>query len=229
MEPGVVERPLAEPARPASTVTAQAPASGLVFVLSGPSGVGKSTLIEALKRDNFPITHCVTATTRPRRPGEVHGVHYFFLTEADYDARLAADEFLEHARRPQPLPLRHSARHACAAACAPGKDLIMAPDVQGARTVRQKLPNAITIFLLPPSLDQLPPRLAARGTESPEERRIRFETAKQEIQLVNEFDYVVINHQDRLPEALDDLKAIITAERLRVNPRVVSVPDDGDR
>ncbi|MBV9355625.1 MAG: guanylate kinase [Chloroflexi bacterium] len=227
MEPGVVERPLAEPARPRPTTTATAPASGLVFVLSGPSGVGKSTLIDALKRDNFPITHCVTATTRPRRPGEVHAVHYFFLTESEYDAWLAADEFLEHAvvhnlyRYGIPLDCVRSGLRA-------GKDLIMAPDVSGARTVRQKLPNAITIFLLPPSLDQLPPRLAARGTESPEERRIRFETAKQEIQLVNEFDYVVINHQDRLPEALDDLKAIITAERLRVNPRVVTVPDDGD-
>jgi guanylate kinase len=225
MEPGVVERPLAGPARPPAVATT-APATGLVFVLSGPSGVGKSTLIEALKRDNFPITHCVTATTRPQRPGEVHGVHYFFLTDAQYDARLAADEFLEHTvvhnlyRYGIPLDCVRDGLRA-------GKDLIMAPDVSGARTVRQKLPNVITIFLLPPSLDQLPPRLAARGTESPEERRIRFETAKQEIQLVNEFDYVVINHQDRLPEALEDLKAIITAERLRVYPRVVTVPDDG--
>jgi guanylate kinase len=225
MEPGVVERPLAGPARPPAVATTP-PATGLVFVLSGPSGVGKSTLIEALKRDNFPITHCVTATTRPQRPGEVHGVHYFFLTDAEYDARLAADEFLEHAvvhnlyRYGIPLDCVRNGLRA-------GKDLIMAPDVSGARTVRQKLPNVITIFLLPPSLDQLPPRLAARGTESPEERRIRFETAKHEIQLVNEFDYVVINHQDRLPEALEDLKAIITAERLRVCPRVVTVPDDG--
>jgi guanylate kinase len=222
MERGVVDRRFAEPTRRPTLDTR--PASGLVFVLSGPSGVGKSTLIDALKRDGFPITHCVTATTRPRREGEVHGVHYFFLTDDEYDARLAADQFLEHA------VVHNLYRYGIPMECVreglrTGKDLIMAPDVQGARTVRRKLPNAITIFVLPPSLDELPPRLAARGTETPEERRIRFETAKREIQLVNEFDYVVVNHQDRLEEARDDVKAIITAERLRVHPRTVVIAD----
>jgi guanylate kinase len=220
-ERGVVERP-----RPRTDSAAEAPpARGLVFVLSGPSGVGKSTLIEALKRDGFPITHCVTATTRPRREGEQHGVHYYFLTDDEYDACLAEDQFLEHAvvhnlyRYGIPLRCVQEGLRA-------GRDLIMAPDVQGARTVRGKLPNAITIFLLPHTLDELPPRLAARGTENPEERRIRLETAKREIELVNEFDYVVINQQDRLHEALADLKAIITAERLRVHPRTVVVPPE---
>jgi guanylate kinase len=223
MERGVVDRPATEPTRRPDQPAP--PASGLVFVLSGPSGVGKSTLIEALKRDGFPITHCVTATTRPRRAGEVHGVHYYFLTDEEYDARLAADQFLEHAvvhnlyRYGIPLDCVREGLRA-------GKDLIMAPDVQGARTVREKLPNAITIFLLPPSLDELPPRLAARGTESPREQRIRFETAKREIQLMGEFDYLVVNHKDRLEQARDDVKAIITAERLRVHPRTVVFADD---
>lgn len=217
----MAERPWTESPRRHDRGTA---ASGLVFVLSGPSGVGKSTLIEALKSDGFPITHCVTATTRPRRAGEEHGVHYFFLTEGEYDTLLAAGQFLEHAvvhslhRYGIPLEcVREGLRR--------GKDLILAPDVQGARTVRERLPNVVSIFILPPSLEELPPRLAARGTETLEERRIRFEAAKREIQLVNEFDYVVVNHQDRLAEALDDVKAIITAERLRVHPRTVILPE----
>ncbi len=199
---------------------ADAPASGLVFVLSGPSGVGKSTLIERLKQDEFPITYCVTATTRPRRTGEEHGTHYYFLSDAEYDALLATDQFREHAvvhnlyRYGIPLQsIRDGLRR--------GTDLIMAPDVQGASTVRWKLPNAITIFLRPPTLDELKPRLLARGTETDEERRIRLATAEREMLRVSEYDYVVVNHSDRLDQAMADLKAIIQAERLRVCPRSV--------
>jgi guanylate kinase len=198
------------------------PASGLVFVLSGPSGVGKSTLIERLKRDHFPITHCVTATTRPMRHGEEHGVHYYFLAEHEYDHLLEHEQFLEHAvvhkvyRYGIPL---HSIRDGLRR----GQDVILAPDVQGASTVRWKLPNAITIFLRPQSLDELVPRLAARGTETPEERRIRLETAEREMQRLSEYDYVIVNRADGLDQAVADLKAIILAERLRVCPRIVTL------
>jgi guanylate kinase len=198
------------------------PASGLVFVLSGPSGVGKSTLIELLKRDGFPITHCVTATTRPMRTGEEHGIHYYFLSETEYDALLVQEQFLEHAvvhklyRYGIPLySIREGLRR--------GQDVIIAPDVQGASTVRWKLPNAITIFLRPPSLDELLPRLQARGTETPEERAIRLATAEREMQRMSEYDYVIVNHRDRLDQALEDLKAIIRGERLRVCRRTVTV------
>jgi guanylate kinase len=198
------------------------PASGLVFVLSGPSGVGKSTLIEQLKQERFPITHCVTATTRPRRTGEVHGMHYYFLSDLEYDELLGQDQFLEHAvvhnlyRYGMPLQsIREGLRQ--------GKDVIIAPDVQGASTYRWKLPNCITIFLRPRTLDELEPRLAARGTETPEERAIRLQTAEREMQRVSEYDYVIVNQRDRLNEAVADLKAIITAERLRVCRRMVTL------
>jgi guanylate kinase len=198
------------------------PASGLVFVLSGPSGVGKSTLIERLKRDEFPITHCVTATTRPRRLGEEHGVHYYFLAESEYDALLEHGQFLEHAvvhnvyRYGIPL---HSIRDGLRR----GKDVILAPDVQGASTVRWKLPNAITIFLRPQSLEELVPRLQARGTETMDERRTRMETAEREMLRMSEYDYVIVNRADRLDQAVADLKSIILAERLRVCPRTVTL------
>jgi guanylate kinase len=198
------------------------PASGLVFVLSGPSGVGKSTLIEHLKTDGFPITYCVTATTRPARTGEEHGKHYYFLSDAEYDALLAADQFLEHAvvhnlyRYGIPLQsIRDGLRR--------GTDLIMAPDVQGASTVRWKLPNAITIFLRPASLEELLPRLEARGTETEEERRIRLATAEREMQRMSEYDYVIINQSGSLERAMNDLKAIISAERLRLCRRDVTL------
>lgn len=198
------------------------PASGLVFVLSGPSGVGKSTLIEHLKTDGFPITYCVTATTRPARTGEEHGKHYYFLSDAEYDALLAADQFLEHAvvhnlyRYGIPLQsIRDGLRR--------GTDLIMAPDVQGASTVRWKLPNAITIFLRPASLEELLPRLEARGTETEEERRIRLATAEREMQRMSEYDYVIINQSGSLERAMSDLKAIIAAERLRLCRRDVTL------
>jgi guanylate kinase len=194
----------------------------LVFVLSGPSGVGKSTVIEQLKRESFPIHYCVTATTRPRRTGEIHGTHYYFLTDEEYDALLADDQFLEHAvvhnlyRYGIPL---HSIRDGLRG----GKDLLLAPDVQGASTVRWKLPNAITIFLRPPSLEDLAPRLEARGTETAAEREIRLATAEREMQRASEFDYVIVNPSERLEEATAHLKAIIAAERMRVCRRLVTL------
>ena len=198
------------------------PASGLVFVLSGPSGVGKSSLIERLKLDQFPITHCVTATTRPRRQGEEHGVHYYFLSESEYDHLLESGQFLEHAvvhkMYRYGIPL-HSIRDGLRR----GQDVILAPDVQGASTVRWKLPNAITIFLRPQSLDELAPRLAARGTETDEERRIRLATAEREMQRMSEYDYVIVNHRDRLEQAVGDLKSVVLAERQKVCPRTVTL------
>jgi guanylate kinase len=197
-------------------------ASGLIFILSGPSGVGKSTLIERLKEDGFPITYCVTATTRSRREGEVDGTHYHFLSRDQFQHLLDRDQLLEHAvvhgTNYYGIPLS-SVREGLRK----GDDIIMAPEVQGAATVRSKLPNAITIFLQPASMDELIPRLVARGTESSEERARRLQTAEREMLRVSEYDYVVVNQQGHLNNALEAVKAIISAERLKVHPRRVQV------
>ncbi len=200
---------------------AEAPATGLVFILSGPSGVGKDTITKCLKDDGFPLSFCVTATTRSRRPDEVEGDSYYFVTEEEFAALRDAGGLVEHAvvhGKNYGIPiegLRGGLRS--------GKDVLVTPDVQGAATLRAKLPQAITIFLAPPSLEELVPRLANRGSESAEERAARLETAAREMERLAEYDYVVINERGRLYESVERVKAIITAERCRVRRRLVTL------
>jgi guanylate kinase len=200
---------------------ADAPVTGLVFILSGPSGVGKDTITKCLKDSRFPLGYCVTATTRRQRPGEVDGVSYYFLSEEEFAALEAADGLLEHA-------VVHGKRYGIPieglrAGLRTGHDVLVTPDVQGAATLRAKLPHAITIFLAPPTLEELVPRLANRGSETPEERAVRLATAEREMQRVDEYDYVVVNERGRVYESVEKIKAIITAERCRVNPRLVTL------
>jgi guanylate kinase len=196
-----------------------APVEGRVFILSGPSGVGKDTITKCLKDIGFPLGYCVTATTRRQRPGEIHGVSYYFLSEDEFAALEAAGGLLEHA-------VVHGQRYGIPveglrAGLRTGHDVLVTPDVQGAATLRAKLPHAITIFLAPPTLEELVPRLAKRGSETPEERAIRLATAEREMQRVDEYDYVVVNERGRVYESVEKIKAIITAERCRVQPRLV--------
>lgn len=202
-------------------LTSTAPVSGLVFIMSGPSGVGKDTITTRLKEDGFPLGYCVTATTRNQRPGEVHGVHYYFLTDDEFTRLLEREGFLEHA-------IVHGKRYGIPiegvrAGLRTGNDVWITPDVQGAATLREKLRNAITIFLAPPKLSDLLPRLMRRGSEGPEELALRLKNAEREMQRVGEFDYLIVNEQDRIDETVDKVKAIITAERARVRRRTVTL------
>ena len=208
-------------AQVASSAVAGARARGLVFILSGPSGVGKDAIRAQLQEEQFPITFCVTATSRPPRPYEIDGVHYRFLQIEDFDRMEATGELLEHAivhGRHYGVPMRH-VRDALEA----GQDVFITVDVQGGETVRRKLTRAITIFLAPPSLDALLPRLASRGTEPESERAIRLATAAREMERMPFYDYVVVNEHGRLLEAAEKIKAIITAERCRVQPSFVEL------
>ncbi|MGE3269679.1 MAG: guanylate kinase [Chloroflexota bacterium] len=193
---------------------------GLVFVLSGPSGVGKDTIKQCLRDTDFPIGYCVTATTRPAREGEVHGVHYFFVSDARFREMLRRGEFIEHAivhgRHSYGIPiegLRVGMRG--------GDDVLVTPDVQGAATLRALIPNAISIFVAPTSLEELKLRIADPKSGRLEELDARLRTAAVEMRRMGEFDYLVVNEDGKLDQTVNQVKAIVTAERLRAKPRRV--------
>ena len=194
---------------------------GRVFILSGPSGVGKDSVTDELKRQRFPLGYCVTATTRSPRQGEVSGVNYFFLDEPTFLRMRDSDELLEwalvhdnHYGIPR-WQVREGLRD--------GNDVMITVDVQGGETLRRKLPGAVFIFLAPPKIEDLLPRLMKRGTESPEELQKRLRNAEREMQQWPRYDYLVLNHSERLEEAVETIKAIITAERHRATPRLVTL------
>ncbi len=176
-----------------------------VFVITGPSGVGKGTLIRALRERCPEIELSVSATTRERRPGEVEGVDYHFLTDAEFDQRVAAGEFLEHAgyagRRYGTL------RSEVVERTEAGIPVVLEIEVQGARQVRAAMPEAVTIFIAPPSEEALRARLVGRGTDHAEQVQARLETAREELRSRDEFRHVVVN--DRLEDAVAELARIV--------------------
>jgi len=193
----------------------------LLVVISGPSGVGKDTLLERMKERGYPIHFVVTATDRLPRPGEVHGVDYFFFTTEEFTRMIGQDELLEHAvvyGQHKGIPRQHVQD-----ALASGKDVIMRIDVQGAATIRRLVPEAILIFLTASSEEELEQRLRARGGDSPEQLQKRIATAREEMKRLPEFDYVVVNRDGELDRAVDDVGAIIQAEHCRVGPRAVKL------
>jgi guanylate kinase len=213
--PGDEERP------PSGGLSADAGrASGLVFVISGPSGVGKDTIKQCLRESDFPLGYCVTATTRPARPGEVHGLHYFFVTEAEFLDMLRRGEFIEHAvvhgKHYYGIPLE-----GLRAGMRSGRDVLVTPDVQGAATLRALIPNTISIFVAPTSLEELKLRIADPRSGRLEDFDQRLRTAAAEMRRVGEFDYLVVNEDGKLHQTVEQVKAIVTAERARVRPRRV--------
>ena len=194
----------------------------LLIVISGPSGVGKDTVLHMIEeRGEQPFHFVVTATTRPIREGEVHGVDYFFVTNDEFAKMIEEDELLEYAvvyNDYKGIP-KQQVRDALAS----GKDVIMRLDVQGAATVRKMAPEAILIFLTTKNEEELVSRLRARKTETAEGLNLRIAAARQEMKRANEFDYVVFNTENHRDEAVDAIQAIIQAEHHRTNPRKVSL------
>jgi guanylate kinase len=186
----------------------------LLVVISGPSGAGKDTVISRMKELGYPFHFVVTATTRPKRPGEVDGVDYLFLSEEEFDSMLERGEFLEHAivyGQKKGIPKKQVDD-----ALASGKDVIMRIDVQGASTVRHIFPDAVFIFLTASSEEELFRRLKRRKTETLEGFKKRIATVKEEMKRAGEFDYVVDNRDNELDETVKTIAAIIKAEKCRV-------------
>lgn len=193
----------------------------LLIVISGPSGVGKDAVIYRMKERRYPFHYVVTATTRPKRPTETEGVHYHFLTEASFEKLIADNGFIEWAQvygNYYGVP-----RSEVEKALKAGKDTMVKVDVQGAATIKKLAPEAVFIFLMPPSVEELKRRLRFRNSESSADIERRLAKVEEEVAALEMFDYVVVNHQDRLDEAIEKIDAIITAEHARVHPRVIKL------
>lgn len=193
----------------------------LLIVLSGPSGVGKDAVIDALKQRNKGLHFIVTATTRPMRVDEQEGVDYFFLSEDTFKNMVQEDEFLEWAKVYEHYygVLRSRVQEALTR----GEDAIVRVDVQGAATIKSKAPDALFIFLAPTSLKELAKRLKQRASESQESLSLRMAKARYEMERRHLFDYIVKNKTGHLDKAVDEIEAIITAEKLRVKPKQVKI------
>jgi len=184
---------------------------GLLVVLSAASGTGKTTVARALLRAERGMVRSVSVTTRDPRPGEADGEAYRFVTEERFQRMIAEGAFLEWARvhtHHYGTPAAYVREHAAA-----GRDVLMIIDVQGGREVKVKHPDAVLVFLAPPSIDELSRRLTGRGSEDPAETAVRLRNAVQEIADARGYDYVVVN--DTVPRAVARLRAVVTAEKAK--------------
>lgn len=184
--------------------------------------MGKDAVVRQLQARRPGTRFVVTATTRPLRPGEVHGVDYLFVSRAEFDALIARDELLEHALvygEYKGIP-KSQVRDALAA----GADVVLRVDVQGAATMRRLLPGAVFVFLVAESEHALAHRLVSRKTESPDKLLLRVATAREETRRMAEFDYVVVNAQGQLERAVDQLCCVLDAERCKVARRGGPLP-----
>ncbi len=192
---------------------------GKTFIICGPSGVGKGTVVARLLASNPNLYFSVSATTRQPRNGEVDGVHYHFLSREQFQSWIAEDAFLEHAEfvgNYYGTPKKY-----VDAAMAQGRDVILDIEIQGAEQVHRQRPEAVRIYVAPPSWAELARRLIGRGTEDMEKVRSRLERGKQEFAAASSFDYFVIN--DTVDHAVTEITAIMTAEHCKPDERIAMI------
>lgn len=185
---------------------------GNLFVLSGPSGVGKGTVLDKLLKEFTGVNYSVSATTRKPRPGEEEGKDYFFLSEEEFFKLRDDDQFIEWAKvhnNYYGTPKKYVDK-----SLKSGNDVILEIDIQGAKQVRKKYPDAIFIFLVPPSFEELKKRLNLRDSEDCKTKRLRLKNARSEMEEIRNYDYRVLN--DKIEEAVKKIKAIIIAEKCRI-------------
>ena len=185
--------------------------SGTLYIVAAPSGAGKSSLVNALLERERDIVLSISHTTRPPRPGDVDGGHYHFVNRGVFERLIAADAFLEHAEVFGNL--YGTSRRAVEPLLKQGRDVLLEIDWQGARQVREVMPDCVSIFILPPSREELERRLRTRAADSAITIARRLAESRDEIAHVADFDYVVVN--DQFADALGDLRSIVTTRRLR--------------
>jgi guanylate kinase len=193
--------------------------SPLLIVISGPSGVGKDAVLNEMKARMLPFHFVVTTTSREPRPGEVEGVDYNFVSVEDFESMIQRDELIEYALVYQDY--KGIPRSQVTMALDSGKDVVMRLDVQGARKIRDLYPDAILIFLVPSDTKEWYLRLKDRKTETAESLELRINTVIQELEELELFDYIVVNAQNRLQKAVDDIESIIKVEHSRTKPRKI--------
>ncbi|KGI76854.1 guanylate kinase [Oleiagrimonas soli] len=184
---------------------------GTLFVVAAPSGAGKSTLVNALLEREPSISLSISHTTRPPRPGEAYGQHYYFVEREAFEQEVADGIFLEHAEVHGNL--YGTSRRTVQELMAQGRDVLLEIDWQGAQQIRVTMPDCVSVFILPPSRVELERRLRGRASDSDEVIERRLRNSREEIAHAHEFDYIIVN--DRFEDALDDLQAIVRAVRLR--------------
>lgn len=195
------------------------PSSPLLVVISGPSGVGKDAVLSEMKTRGLPFFCVVTITTRPRRPDEQDGIDYHFVSEGEFQKMIQQGELIEWAKvygNYYGVPKKQIEE-----ALGQGKDTILKVDVQGAATIKQILPDAVFIFLLPPSIAELANRLMQRQGLTAEELNLRLAKAEDELKQLALFDYAVVSQKDKLDVAVSEILSIITAEKCRVKQRKI--------
>jgi guanylate kinase len=191
----------------------------MLVVVSGPSGVGKSTIVAAMARRHPQVVPIVTATTRPLRPGEIDGVHYHFMSTEEFERLRANHGLLESAQvhghwYGTPLDQIRGILRA-------GRDAILTIDPQGARAVRRLVPDALLLFVMPPSLDDLDARLSQRGSEDAASQALRRHNAVDEMAAANDYDHIVVNETGHVEESAERIWEVIQAEARRDPPRRV--------
>ena len=190
----------------------QAPRRGLLFVISGPSGVGKGTIVKELLKLQSELKLSVSVTTRQPRPGEVEGVNYYYRTAEEFQRMVMAGELLEYAQYVSTY--YGTPRHYVEEQLAAGHDVVLEIDIKGAIQVKERIPNGIFIFVLPPTMEELEARLLKRQTEAAEAMRRRLQVAVDELNYLPLYDYQLVN--DELDVAVNKVQAIILAEHCRV-------------
>ncbi len=189
--------------------------SGLLIVVSGPSGTGKSALCQKYLKDYPNTALSISETTRAPRGKEQNGVEYTFISETLFEERADTDYYLEHAG----VYNKHygTPRHHVLGLLKQGRDVILEIDPQGAEQIRKNFPDAISVFILPPSYDKLEERIRGRKTETEEQITLRLSSALREIDKAAHYDYAIVNRENKLEEAVQNLRSIAEAERLKIS------------